>query len=87
MKALAMDSISAHARNISAAATEVDALLLGVEGMIEDQINIMKETGAQKFLIECELWTGIQILLNLARRKSVEMEADGTAIQNEAIAA
>ena len=87
MKEQAKDRISAHARNISAAAEEVVALILGVEGMIADQRHLLTEANVSKYLQESELWAAIEVLLVIMRRTADRMEADGTTIQNEAMAA
>lgn len=87
MKDQAKDRVSAHARNISAAAEEVGALILGVEGMIADQRHLMTEANASKYLQESELWGAMEVLLVIMRRTADQIEADGTAIQNEAMAA
>ncbi len=81
-----MESITAHARKISAAAEEVGALILGVEGMIADQRHLMTEANVSKYLRESELWAAMEVLLVIMRRTADQIEVAGTAIQNDAMA-
>lgn len=83
MKEQARNLITDHARNISAAAEEVGALIVGVEGMLADQRRLMTEANASKYLQENELWSAMESLLGIMRRTASQMGENGTAIQNE----
>lgn len=81
------DQIMTRGASIAAAAEEVCALILAVEGMIEDQRRIMQEANAASYLQESELWGGMEILLLIAKRTAEGMEKDGTAIQDTGMTA
>jgi hypothetical protein len=81
------NGIALRAAAVSAAAEEIGALILGVEGMIADQRHLMAEANAPKLARESELWAGMEILLEIVKRTADQMEADGTAIQNQVMAA
>jgi hypothetical protein len=76
------DQIGDHARDISAKAEGIDALLLGVEVMIQDQRRLMRDEKAGSFLLDNELWGGIAGLLTMARHEALTIGEKGDAIQH-----
>lgn len=70
-----------NATEISAAAEGVDALLLGVEVMIQSQRQMMTEAKVGDYMLNNELWSGITVLLTMARHETQDIGRAGDAIQ------
>lgn len=82
-----LDQMTAHARNIGSASESVDAMVLGIEVMIENQRKLMREQNVGTFLLDNELWTGIAVLLTMVRTHAFDMGKAGEAIEIAGMAA
>ena len=77
---------SEKAQAICVAAEAIDALVLAVECMIENQRGIMREANAGTFLCDNELWGGIAVLLTMVRRHAIDAGAIGEAMELATVA-
>lgn len=69
------------ARTIGAAAESIDAMILAVEVMIENQRRLMLDQNAGSFLHDNELWQGMAVLLTMVRTHAVDVGRAGEAIE------
>jgi len=85
---MSIDPVHRTATEISAAAEAVDALLLGVETMIQDHHRMMREANVPQYLLDGnELSEGIAVLLTLARHQALDIGKHGDTIQYATMAA
>ena len=80
------DATVSRGATIAAAAEEIGALILGVEGMLASQRQMMAEANVSKYLQETELWAGVEVLLVIMKRTADDIEKAGTAIQEDGAA-
>lgn len=63
-------TINDGAGDVQEGGDSIDALILGVEVMIERQRGMMRQQGADAFLIDNELWGAMASLLTMVRTKA-----------------
>jgi hypothetical protein len=79
---VSIEPIHRAASEISAGAEAVDALLLGVEVMIQDHRKMMREANVPAYLLtDNELAESVSVLLTLARHQALDIGKHGDAIQ------
>lgn len=75
------DIIMSGSSDVQEGGDSIDALILGVEVMIERQIGMMRYQHADAFLIDNELWGAIASLLTMVRIKATEIVDVGGAME------
>lgn len=75
-------NITGDAQSISVEGEAIDAMILGVETMLESQRVIMRSANTSDSLCDNELWSGAAVLLSIVRQKAnaIERMAQGIEI-------
>ena len=88
-----IDELTAALRNIQVKADAIDAMVLGIEMMIENQRRLMVDHNPGSLVLGNELWRGIATLLTMVRHHAMDIGSDGQAAEiasmqaNRAVAA
>lgn len=75
------DIVMSDSSDVQDGGESIDALILGVEGLIERQRGMMRHQHADAFLIDNELWGAIASLLTMVRTKATEIVDVGGAME------
>ena len=67
------DIVMSCSSDVQEGGDSIDALILGVEVLIERQRGMMRHQHADAFLIDNELWGAIASLLTMVRTKATEI--------------
>lgn len=59
----------------------IDALVLGIESIIEKQRGTMRERKVDDLLTDNELWSGMTMLLTMVRHKAMEIAEMGGEVE------
>lgn len=77
----AWDKALEDIRDLQSDAERIDAIVLGVTAMVEDQRDLERKLSRGGSLGECELWGGLETLLGLIRQHVMQIGERGEAVE------